>query len=96
MGDVGSMGLGALLSGLAVILHREIVFAVVGGVFLCEAVSVIIQVTSFKLFKRRIFRMTPLHHHFEMMGLSEPIVVTIFAAAGVLFAAAGIWLSPLL
>lgn len=96
MGDVGSMGLGALLAGLAVMLHRELVFAIVGGVFLCEALSVIIQVTSFKLFKRRVFKMTPLHHHFELMGFSEPIVVAIFAFAGFVFAVAGVWLSSVL
>ncbi len=93
MGDVGSMGLGALLSGIAVILHKEIAFAVIGGIFVIEALSVIVQVTSFKLFKRRIFKMTPIHHHFELMGMSEPLVVIMFIIFAVIFAAAGVWLS---
>lgn len=96
MGDIGSMGLGALLSGTAIILHRELAFAVIGGIFVIEALSVIMQVSSFKLFKRRIFRMTPIHHHFELLGLSEPLVVLIFAALAVIFAATGIWLSTVL
>lgn len=96
MGDVGSMGLGALLSGLAVIMHRELVLVVIGGVFVIETVSVMIQVASFRLFKRRIFRMTPLHHHFELSGVSEPIVVLIFAFVAILFAVAGVWLSQYL
>jgi len=94
MGDVGSMGLGALLSGLLILLHKELVFAVIGGVFLLEAVSVMIQVSCYKLFKRRIFKMTPLHHHFELMGLSEPVVVILFTAIGIIFAAVGLWISP--
>ena len=96
MGDVGSMGLGALLSGLAVIMHRELVLVVIGGVFVIETVSVMIQVASFRLFKRRIFRMTPLHHHFELSGVSEPLVVLIFAFVAILFAVAGVWLSQYL
>lgn len=96
MGDVGSMGLGALLSGLAIILHKELALAIIGGVFLIEALSVIIQVSSYKIFKRRVFRMTPIHHHFELLGISEPIIVLIFAAFGILFAVAGIWASTVL
>jgi len=96
MGDVGSMGLGALISGLAILLHMELVFAIIGGVFLIEAMTVILQVSFYKMFKRRIFRMTPLHHHFELLGVPEPLVVLIFAILGVLFAAAGIWVSMVL
>jgi phospho-N-acetylmuramoyl-pentapeptide-transferase len=96
MGDIGSMGLGALLSGLAIILHKELAFAVIGGVFVIEALSVMIQVSSFKMFKRRVFRMTPLHHHFELMNISEPLVVFIFAIAAVIFAIGGVWLSMVL
>ena len=93
MGDVGSMGLGALLSGLAILIHKELIFAIIGGIFVLEALSVIAQVASFKFIKRRIFRMTPLHHHFELMGIAEPIVVLIFIGVGLIFAAAGIWLN---
>lgn len=96
MGDVGSMGLGVLLSGIAVILHKELAFVIIGGVFLIEALSVMVQVSFFKIFKRRVFRMTPLHHHFELLGISEPLVVLIFFAAGVLFAIAGILASTVL
>ena len=93
MGDIGSMGLGALISGIAVILHKEIAFAVIGGVFVMEALSVIIQVFSYKTFKRRVFRMTPIHHHFELLGITEPIVVLIFSILALLFAIAGVWIS---
>jgi phospho-N-acetylmuramoyl-pentapeptide-transferase len=96
MGDVGSMGLGALISGLAIMIHKELAFALIGGVFVMEAASVIIQVSFFKAFKRRIFKMTPIHHHFELMGISEPFVVLIFAILGIIFAAAGISLSSIL
>ena len=96
MGDVGSMGLGALISGLAVMIHKELVFIFIGGVFFLEALSVIIQVSSYKMFKRRVFKMTPLHHHFELMGIPEPFVVLIFAIFGIISAAAGIWLSSII
>jgi len=96
MGDVGSLGLGALLAGTAVVLHKELLLAVIGGVFLIEALSVIAQVSSYRAFKRKIFKMAPLHHHFELLGLSEPIVVLLFAILAILFAAAGVWLSTIL
>ncbi len=96
MGDVGSMGLGALLAGLAVIMHRELLLAVIGGVFVIEAASVMIQVASFRMFKRRVFKMTPIHHHFELMGIPEPLVVAIFAVLAVVFAGLGVWVSPYL
>jgi len=96
MGDVGSMGLGALLSGLAIMIHKELVYALIGGVFVLEAVSVIIQVFSYKVFKKRVFRMTPLHHHFELLGITEPLVVLIFAVIGIIAALAGVWASSIL
>jgi phospho-N-acetylmuramoyl-pentapeptide-transferase len=78
MGDTGSLGLGAAFAGLAFLMHKELALAIICGVFLIEALSVIIQVTSYKLFKKRIFKMAPLHHHFEMMGMSELKVVVLF------------------
>jgi len=93
MGDMGSMSLGVLLSGLAVILHKELVFAVIGGVFVLEALSVIIQVGSYRMFRKKIFMMSPLHHHFELMGIPEPLVVLLFVVAALIFASLGIWVS---
>ncbi|MGD2063249.1 MAG: phospho-N-acetylmuramoyl-pentapeptide-transferase [Nitrospirota bacterium] len=75
MGDIGSLSLGGALGTVAVLAKHELLLAVVGGVFVIEAVSVILQVASFKLFGRRIFRMAPLHHHFEMKGWPEPKVI---------------------
>jgi phospho-N-acetylmuramoyl-pentapeptide-transferase len=95
MGDVGSMSLGALLSGIAIMTHQELILAIVGGVFVIEALSVMIQVATFKTFKRRIFKMTPLHHHFELIGFSEPMIVLMFAVAALIFAITGVWISSL-
>ncbi len=78
MGDVGSLGLGAALGILAVLVRQEIVFFIMGGVFVIEAVSVMLQVASFKLTGKRIFRMAPLHHHFELKGWPEPRVIVRF------------------
>lgn len=78
MGDTGSLALGGLLGTVAVITKHEIVLAVVGGLFVLEAMSVIIQVVSFKLTGKRVFRMAPIHHHFEQLGWSEPQVVVRF------------------
>lgn len=78
MGDVGSLALGAALGIIAVIVRQELVLFVMGGVFVMETVSVILQVASFKLTKRRIFRMAPLHHHFELKGWPEPRVIVRF------------------
>ncbi len=78
MGDIGSLSLGAILATLAVLLRLEIVYAIMGGVFVIEALSVIIQVTSYKLFKRRIFKMSPIHHHFELNGWPEPKIIVRF------------------
>lgn len=78
MGDVGALALGAALGIIAVIVRHEIVFFIMGGVFVMETVSVILQVASFKLTGRRIFRMAPLHHHFELKGWPEPRVIVRF------------------
>ncbi len=78
MGDVGALALGAALGVIAVIVRHEIVFFIMGGVFVMETVSVIIQVASFKLTGKRIFRMAPIHHHFELKGWPEPRVIVRF------------------
>ncbi|MDQ6923550.1 MAG: phospho-N-acetylmuramoyl-pentapeptide-transferase [Pseudomonadota bacterium] len=78
MGDVGALGLGAALGAIAVIVRQEIVLAVMGGVFVVETLSVVIQVVSFKLTGRRVFRMAPLHHHYELKGWKENQVVVRF------------------
>lgn len=78
MGDVGALALGAALGVIAVVVRQELVLFVMGGVFVMETVSVILQVASFKLTGRRIFRMAPLHHHFELKGWAEPKVIVRF------------------
>jgi phospho-N-acetylmuramoyl-pentapeptide-transferase len=78
MGDVGALALGGILGTLAVITRQEIVLFIMGGVFVMETVSVILQVASFKLTGRRIFRMAPIHHHFELKGWAEPKVIVRF------------------
>lgn len=90
MGDVGSLALGAALAGLAIILHKELRLILIGGVFVAEALSVIIQVTSYKLFKRRVFKMAPIHHTFELMGIKEPVVVIGFWVAGLVLGLLGV------
>jgi phospho-N-acetylmuramoyl-pentapeptide-transferase len=85
MGDTGALALGAALAGEAIVTRSVLLLPIVGGVFVAEALSVIIQVISFRLFKRRVFRMSPLHHHFELVGWSEErIVVTFWAVALIL------------
>ena len=78
MGDIGALALGAALGVMAVIVRQEIVLAIMGGVFVIETVSVILQVASFKLTGKRIFRMAPLHHHYELKGWPEPRVIVRF------------------
>jgi len=78
MGDTGSLSLGSALGTIAVIIKHELVLAIIGGLFVAETMSVIIQVASFKLTGKRVFRMAPLHHHFEKLGWSEPTVVVRF------------------
>lgn len=78
MGDTGSLALGGMLGAVAVAIKHEIVLIIVGGLFVLEALSVIVQVTSFKLTGKRVFRMAPIHHHFEQLGWSEPQIVIRF------------------
>ncbi len=86
MGDVGSLALGGAIGTVAVLAKQEILLVVVGGVFVLEALSVIVQVASFKLRGKRVFRMAPLHHHFELSGWAEPKVIVRFWILAVLFA----------
>jgi phospho-N-acetylmuramoyl-pentapeptide-transferase len=78
MGDTGSLALGGLLGAIAVTIKHEFVLAIVGGLFVVEALSVVVQVASFKLTGKRVFRMAPIHHHFEQLGWSEPQIVMRF------------------
>jgi phospho-N-acetylmuramoyl-pentapeptide-transferase len=86
MGDVGSLALGGALGTVAILIKQELLLPIVGGVFVLEALSVIIQVVSFKLTGQRVFKMAPLHHHFELIGWSEPKVITRFLIMGIIFA----------
>jgi phospho-N-acetylmuramoyl-pentapeptide-transferase len=90
MGDTGSLALGGALGTIAVATKHELVLAIVGGLFVLEAASVIVQVTSFKLFGKRVFRMAPLHHHFEQKGWPESTVVIRFWIISVALALAGL------
>jgi len=90
MGDTGSLSTGAALGVISVITKHEIVLAIVGGLFVLEAVSVIVQVISFKLTGKRIFKMAPLHHHFEKKGWSESTVVIRFWIIAVILALIGL------
>ena len=86
MGDVGALGLGGGLGTVAVLLKQEILLLFIGGVFVIEALSVILQVASFKLRGKRIFKMAPLHHHFEQLGWDESKVIARFWIAGLVLA----------
>ncbi len=86
MGDVGSLALGGALGTVALLIKQELLLPIVGAVFVIEAFSVVIQVGSFKLTGQRVFRMAPLHHHFELIGWSEPKVISRFLIAAVVFA----------
>jgi phospho-N-acetylmuramoyl-pentapeptide-transferase len=86
MGDTGSLALGAALGTVAVLIKQEVLLVFVGGLFVVEAVSVILQVASFKMTGRRIFRMAPLHHHFELLGWAESKVIIRFWIVAILFA----------
>jgi len=86
MGDVGSLSLGGTLGTIAVIIKQEVLLVFVGGIFVMEALSVILQVGSFKLRGKRIFRMAPIHHHFELLGWSESKVIVRFWIAALVFA----------
>src|SRR5215813_10160067 len=88
MGDTGSLSLGGMLGAIAVAIKHEIVLAIVGGLFVLEAVSVIVQVVSFKLTGKRVFKMAPIHHHYEQLGWTEPQVVIRFWIVAVVLALA--------
>ena len=90
MGDTGSLSLGGALGGVAVATKHEIVLAIVGGLFVAEAASVIVQVASFRMTGRRIFRMAPIHHHFEELGWREPTIVIRFWIISVILALVGL------
>ena len=90
MGDTGSLAIGGLIGAIAVMIKQELVLIVVGGIFVIEAASVIVQVASFKLRGKRVFAMAPLHHHFELRGWSETTVTTRFWVLSVIFALLGL------
>lgn len=90
MGDVGSLSIGAALAGIAIIIQKELWLMLIGGIFMIEALSVILQVISFKLFKKRVFKMTPLHHHFELMGKQEVWIVVGFWILAVVLGVTGV------
>jgi phospho-N-acetylmuramoyl-pentapeptide-transferase len=86
MGDVGSLALGGALGTVAILIKQELLLPIVGGVFVIEALSVIIQVASFKLTGQRVFKMAPIHHHFELIGWSEPKIIARFLIMAIIFA----------
>ncbi|HVC55226.1 MAG TPA: phospho-N-acetylmuramoyl-pentapeptide-transferase [Stellaceae bacterium] len=90
MGDTGSLAIGAALGTISIVTKHELVLAIIGGLFVLEAVSVIVQVASFKLTGRRVFRMAPLHHHFEQKGWAEPTIVIRFWIIASILAIAGL------
>src|SRR5688572_11082831 len=86
MGDVGSLALGGALATVSVLIKQELLLVMVGGVFVIEAASVVIQVASFKLTGKRVFKMSPLHHHFELIGWSEPKIIARFLILAIICA----------
>lgn len=90
MGDIGSLSLGGFIGSMAVLTKNELLLVIVGGVFVAEALSVIAQVASFKLTGKRVLRMAPLHHHFELKGLAEPKVIVRFWIVSILLAVLGL------
>ena len=86
MGDVGSLALGGAIGTVAVMIKQELLLPFIGGIFVIEALSVILQVASYKLRKKRIFKMAPLHHHFELLGWSESKIIVRFWIASLVFA----------
>jgi phospho-N-acetylmuramoyl-pentapeptide-transferase len=90
MGDVGALSLGAAIAAVAIMTKQEVLLAIVGGLFVLEALSVIIQVASFKTTGKRVFKMAPLHHHFELLGWAESRVIIRFWILAILFAVVGL------
>ncbi len=86
MGDVGSLALGGALGTVGILIKQELLLPIVGGIFVLEAASVVIQVASFKLTGKRVFKMSPIHHHFELIGWSEPKIISRFLILAVIFA----------
>jgi phospho-N-acetylmuramoyl-pentapeptide-transferase len=92
MGDIGSFGLGGLIAAVAIVLKQEILLFIIGGLFVLETLSVIIQVIWFKIFKKRVFKMAPLHHHFELLGWAEIKVIIRFWIICTLFSGLGFFI----
>jgi phospho-N-acetylmuramoyl-pentapeptide-transferase len=92
MGDTGSLALGGAIAGIAILTKLELLLIIIGGVFVIETLSVILQVASFKTTGKRIFRMSPLHHHYELVGWSEWRVVVTFWSVGIILAVLGIYI----
>ena len=90
MGDTGSLSMGGALGMIAVITKHEIVLAIIGGLFVLETASVIVQVASFKMTGKRVFRMAPLHHHYEKKGWAEPTIVIRFWIISMILALIGL------
>jgi phospho-N-acetylmuramoyl-pentapeptide-transferase len=90
MGDIGALALGAVLGAVAVIVRQELVLAIMGGIFVIETLSVMIQVASFKLTGKRVFKMAPIHHHFELKGWPEPRVIVRFWIISVVLVLVGL------
>jgi phospho-N-acetylmuramoyl-pentapeptide-transferase len=86
MGDVGSLALGGAIGTVAILIKQELLLVIVGGVWVLEALSVIVQVSAFRMTGQRVFKMAPLHHHFELIGWSEPKVISRFVIVGIIFA----------
>ncbi|CAL4326283.1 phospho-N-acetylmuramoyl-pentapeptide-transferase [Buchnera aphidicola] len=84
MGDVGSLSLGGCLGTIAILLHQELLLIIMGGIFVFETISVILQILSFKIRKKRIFKMSPIHHHYEIKGLPEPVIIVRFWIAALI------------
>ena len=90
MGDTGSLALGAVMGAIAILTHRELTLLVVAGIFVIETLTVIIQTIWVQVFHRKLFLMTPLHHHFEKLGWVETDIVKLFWVAGLVLAMSGI------
>ncbi|MDT3995644.1 phospho-N-acetylmuramoyl-pentapeptide-transferase, partial [Mammaliicoccus fleurettii] len=92
MGDTGSLALGGIFATISIMLNQEITLLFIGLVFVIETMSVMLQVTSYKLTGKRIFKMSPLHHHFELVGWSEWKIVLVFWTTGIITGAIGLWI----
>jgi phospho-N-acetylmuramoyl-pentapeptide-transferase len=92
MGDTGSLALGGTLAGLAIVTRTELLLLLLGGLFVIITLTVVIQVGSYKLTRKRVFRMAPLQHHFELAGWTETTIVARFWLIASMFAALGLWI----